>query len=78
METNNRDMIETLLEASLSENYENTHEFMYDMAKKYRRVDQGRSVTSTISCLGQWLLTPQIWNRNRAQLRPPVQVSPNF
>jgi len=41
METNNREMIETLLEASLSENYVNTQEFMYEMAKKYRRVDQG-------------------------------------
>jgi len=41
METNNREMIETMLEASLSENYSNTREFMYEMAKKYRRVDQG-------------------------------------
>jgi len=42
METNNRDMIQTLLEASLTENYSNTKDFMYEMAKKYRRVDQGR------------------------------------
>ena len=41
METNNREMIETLLEASLSENYCNTKEFMYEMAKRYRRVDEG-------------------------------------
>jgi len=42
-------MIETLLEASLSENYINTKEFMYEMAKRYRRVDQGRS--SVTVCL---------------------------
>jgi len=51
METNNRGMIETLLEASLSENYSNTKEFMYEMAKRYRRVDQGyfTLVVSTVS-----------------------------
>jgi len=46
-------MIETLLEASLSENYSNTKEFMYEMAKRYRRVDQGRSsVVSIIPAAG--------------------------
>ena len=52
METNNRDMIETLLEASLSENYSNTKEFMYEMAKRYRRVDQGiNSATLSINII---------------------------
>jgi len=43
METNDREMIEMLLEANLSDNYSKTNEFMYEMAKKYRRVDQGKN-----------------------------------
>lgn len=46
METHSREMIETLLEASLSDNYSNTNEFMYEMAKRYRRVDEGAFLRS--------------------------------
>jgi len=51
METNSKDMIETLLEASLSDNFINKKEFMYEMAKRYRRVDQGLTLAAVyIAC----------------------------